>query len=134
MEFICAKCQTKLEKTAKLLIKGCPHCGSKVFSASSPAKKAERQKIEPEVKKESIEKQFSATYQIIPKLLKEEQEKQRSALAKDTIPSVKLKQKGIYEVNVDSLFRDKKTDPIILSGKSGIYRVEIVPVNKNKRE
>ena len=86
----------------------------------------------PRVHKENVDEYSERTFKIIPRVLKEAVEEEKEQLAKDNIPAVKLKRKGVYEVNLESLFRDKKSDPIILSGKTGIYRIEILPVGKKE--
>ena len=55
-------------------------------------------------------------------------------LKEDHIPAIKLKEKGVYEVNIEGLFRNEKNDPVVLSGKSGIYRVEFLGRKKKKEE
>jgi predicted nucleic acid-binding Zn-ribbon protein len=137
MEFICAKCNHVLEKTAHLLTTGCPFCGSKVFKTVKTGDKT----IGTETRTEEEEQK---EYRIVPKLLspstkttartrtdrKTPQEQENH----DGIASINLKEKGVYEINLDSLFRDKKTDPIILSSKTGVYRVEILPVKKKRKK
>ena len=128
MEFICAKCNTTLDKTADLLVEGCFKCGSKVFkTVSTPTEKPAVMRTIPKVQREKIDDYSVTKYEIIPKLIKEEEDERTRELEADNIPAVKLRKKGIYDVNLESLFRDKKSDPIILSGKEGIYRIEIVP-------
>ena len=128
MEFICAKCNATLEKTADLLVEGCKSCGSKVFKTVTTSEKSVIQKTIPKIQREKIEDYSVTKYEIIPKLIKEEIEEERTQeLEEDNIPAVKLRKKGIYDVNLESLFRDKKSDPIVLSGKQGIYRIEMVP-------
>lgn len=133
MEFICAKCNAILEKTADLLVEGCSKCGSKVFKTiTTTTEKLTVVKTIPKVLHEKIEDYSVTKYEIIPKLIREDAEEERTReLEADNIPAIKLRKRGIYDVNLDSLFRDKKTDPIILSGKQGIYRIEMIP-NKEK--
>lgn len=128
MDFICGKCKQILNKSPELLIRGCPSCGSKVFTTKTEVLKETTPTI-PVVKSENIEQYLVREYRIVPRLLEEtsDEEKRQSELAEDNIPAIKLRKKGIYDVNLDSLFRDKKSDPIILSGKQGIYRIEIFP-------
>ena len=132
MDFVCAKCDKALEKSAELLIKGCPVCGSKVFKtlASSTENSSNAMQIMVTKLKEQPEPHMDnqmVKYEIIPKLLEEGMETE-----KDNIASVRLRRRGVYEINIESLFRDKKADPIILSGKPGIYRVEIIPQSKKE--
>ncbi|MFW9924961.1 MAG: Zn-ribbon containing protein [Candidatus Thorarchaeota archaeon] len=129
MEFICAKCNNTLEKSGDLLVNGCSNCGSKVFKTKIIDGNNTPISTIPVVKKEKIEEFSVKEYKIVPKLIKDEvlDEKRKSELDEDNIPAIKLREKGIYDVNLDSLFRDKKSDPIILSSKQGIYRIEIFP-------
>ena len=132
MEFICDKCNARLEKTGDLLLKGCTSCGSKVFKTISsdedliqegpPISRVYREKLD----------EYSKKYKIVPRVVTDTKEDESEQLAKDNIPAVKLKRKGVYEVNLESLFRDKKSDPIILSGKTGVYRIEILPTGKKE--
>jgi len=81
-----------------------------------------------------MEQHDTTGFGFVPRLIKEDVEGERiKDLDEDNIPTIKLKQKGVYEVNIGGLFRDKKSDPIILSGKSGIYKVELASGN-NKEE
>jgi len=135
MEFICAKCNAKLEKDHTLLTNGCYKCGSKVFKTlSTPGIiTASTLRAALKIQRERIEKYDTASFGIIPRLIKEDIEDERiKDLEDDNIPTIKLKQKGVYEVNIGGLFRDKKSDPIILSGKSGIYKVELASGNKKE--
>ncbi|HUU79573.1 MAG TPA: Zn-ribbon containing protein [candidate division Zixibacteria bacterium] len=129
MEFVCGKCNAPLEKTSELLMKGCSKCGSKVFTTITTTE--ENQSVLrtiPKVQREQMDEYITARYEIIPRLIERvPEEYQTDEIEHDNIPAVKLRKKGIYEVNLDSLFRDKKSDPIVLSGKQGIYRIEIVP-------
>jgi len=132
MEFICDKCNARLEKTGDLLLKGCTSCGSKVFKTISSDEDLIQEG--PPISREYREKldEYSKKYKIVPRIVTDTKEKESEQLAKDNIPAVKLKRKGVYEVNLESLFRDKKSDPIILSGKTGIYRIEILPTGKKE--
>ncbi len=127
MEFICAKCNTTLEKTADLLVVGCSKCGSKVFKTiTAITEKPVAVKTIPKILREKVEDYSVTKYEIIPKLIREDEEERTRELEADNIPAIKLRKKGVYDVNLDSLFRDKKTDPIVLSGKQGIYRIEMM--------
>lgn len=128
MDFICGKCNTKMIKTADLLVKGCSNCGSKVFKtqSASASKALEAIRSIPGLQKVDTEANFG----IMPEIQKEEIQR-REDLSEDHIPAIKLKEKGVYEVNIDGLFRNEKNDPVILSGKSGVYRVEF-PGSKKK--
>ncbi|NHJ87149.1 MAG: hypothetical protein FK734_16920 [Asgard group archaeon] len=129
MDFICAKCDAELDKNSELLLHGCPNCGSKVFKAKSNSSEDAIKRLQP-TSDDKLE-EYDRSYGIIPKFDEEIiVEGQEENLESDNIPTIKLKQKGVYEVNIDGLFRDKKSDPIILSGKSGIYKVELIPSNK----
>ena len=128
MEFTCAKCNATLEKTTDLLVVGCSKCGSKVFKTiTAITEKSAEMKTIPGILREKVEDYSVTKYEIIPKLIKEDEEERTRELEADNIPAIKLRKKGIYDVNLDSLFRDKKTDPIVLSGKQGIYRIEMIP-------
>jgi len=85
----------------------------------------------PRVYREKMD-EYSKKYKIVPRVVTDTKEDESEQLAKDNIPAVKLKRKGVYEVNLESLFRDKKSDPIILSGKTGVYRIEILPTGKKE--
>jgi len=132
MEFICDKCNARLEKTGDLLLKGCTSCGSKVFKTISSDEDLIQEG--PSISREYREKldEYSKKYKIVPRIVTDTKEDESEQLAKDNIPAVKLKRKGVYEVNLESLFRDKKSDPIILSGKTGVYRIEILPTGKKE--
>jgi predicted nucleic acid-binding Zn-ribbon protein len=135
MEFICAKCNTELEKNHALLTNGCHNCGSKVFKTlSTPGTiTASTLKAALQIQRKRIEQSDITGFGIVPRLIKEDVEGERiKDLDDDNIPTIKLKQKGVYEVNIGGLFRDKKSDPIILSGKSGIYKVELPGGNKEE--
>jgi predicted nucleic acid-binding Zn-ribbon protein len=132
MEFICDKCNAQLEKTGDLLLKGCTKCGSKVFKTiSSDEDFIQERRLVPRVRHEKLD-EYSKKYKIVPRIVTEPKEDENEKLAKDNIPAVKLRRKGIYDVNLESLFRDKKSDPIILSGKTGVYRIEILPTGKKE--
>ncbi|MHA1440345.1 MAG: OapC/ArvC family zinc-ribbon domain-containing protein [Candidatus Heimdallarchaeota archaeon] len=132
MEFICDKCNARLEKTGDLLLKGCTSCGSKVFKTiSSDEDLIQKGPPIPRVYREKMD-EYSKKYKIVPRVVTDTKEDESEQLAKDNIPAVKLKRKGVYEVNLESLFRDKKSDPIILSGKTGVYRIEILPTGKKE--
>ncbi|MHA1243835.1 MAG: OapC/ArvC family zinc-ribbon domain-containing protein [Candidatus Heimdallarchaeota archaeon] len=132
MEFICDKCNARLEKTGDLLLKGCTSCGSKVFKTiSSDEDLIQEGPPIPRVYREKMD-EYSKKYKIVPRVVTDTKEDESEQLAKDNIPAVKLKRKGVYEVNLESLFRDKKSDPIILSGKTGVYRIEILPTGKKE--
>lgn len=137
MEFICDKCNARLEKTGDLLLKGCTNCGSKVFQTiSSDDDLIQEGTVLPRVYREKMD-EYSKKYKIVPRIITntkevEEEEEESEQLAKDNIPAVKLRRKGVYDVNLESLFRDKKSDPIILSGKTGVYRIEILPTGKKE--
>lgn len=122
MEFICAKCNIQLEKTTMLLRYGCPNCGSRVFKTCSASKNEARIQIKSVLQDDGS--LYSPNYEIIPKVEKQTDRRMKE-LDEDHIPSIKLREKGVYQLNIECLFRDKKSDPIILSGKSGIYRVEL---------
>ena len=132
MEFIYDKCNARLEKTGDLLLKGCTSCGSKVFKTISSDEDLIQEG--PPITREYREKldEYSKKYKIVPRVVTDTKEDASEQLAKDNIPAVKLKRKGVYEVNLESLFRDKKSDPIILSGKTGVYRIEILPTGKKE--
>ena len=135
MEFICAKCEKILEKTPNLLISGCSNCGSKVFETKTTEKKdSSIIKTIPKIIPEKLEEYPSFRYEIVPKLIKERDDVERTRkLSEDHIAAVKLKQKGVYEVNLESLFKGKKSDPIILSGQQGVYRIEILPQKEKEQ-
>ena len=80
----------------------------------------------PKIFREKVDDYSVTKYEIIPKLIREDEEERTRELEADNIPAIKLRKKGIYDVNLDSLFRDKKSDPIVLSGKQGIYRIEMI--------
>jgi len=133
MEYICSKCNTKLEKTPNLLATGCTKCGSKVFKIkTATAKEILRTlRTKPQVRSRQDNESNEKKYDIVPRVMVDDIDlKRRMDLQEDNIPAIKLKEKGVYEVNVNGLFRNKKADPIILSGKTGIYRVEFLPVRK----
>ncbi len=135
MDFVCGKCNTRLEKSPTLLSTGCTKCGSKVFKtvASSASELLKNLRTLPQVKEKTLEESGDKSYEIIPKIIFDNPEQKRiDDLKDDSIPSVKLKEKGVYEVNIEGLFRNKQSDPIILSGKTGIYRVEFMPQNKKE--
>ena len=138
MDIICAKCNTHLEKSTDLLINGCNKCGSKVFKTetSSLTDKSEIRITIPKALRENLDEFSTTSFEIVPKIIPQEKiakkEDEKDNLDEDNIPAIKLKKKGVYEVNLESLFRDKKSDPIILSGKSGVYRVELLPTTAKK--
>ncbi|MEA2071433.1 MAG: Zn-ribbon containing protein [Asgard group archaeon] len=133
MDFICGKCNKKLEKSPLLLIKGCPYCGSKVFKTIKAPGEQQSIKIHHEKRESSdSEESLVSQYEIIPKLVKQKDEQEPSQ--EDVIPAIQLREKGIYDVNLDSLFQGEKADPIVLSSRQGVYRVEILPVEKKKDE
>ncbi|MBN1328735.1 MAG: hypothetical protein JXA54_04600 [Candidatus Heimdallarchaeota archaeon] len=135
MDFVCGKCNTKLEKSPALLSNGCTKCGSKVFKTITSSSELLRNlRSLPQVRIQTVEESGEKSYEIVPKIIFEDIEQKRiDDLKDDSIPSVKLKEKGVYEVNIDGLFRNKQSDPIILSGKTGIYRVEFMPQNKKEK-
>jgi predicted nucleic acid-binding Zn-ribbon protein len=118
-----------LEKTAALLRTGCPNCGSRVFTTSLSSQI--KQKIVPDTESSIKQNSYSSKFEIMPKvdvskLIEDHIDEE------DHIPSIKLREKGVYEVNIDGLFRDKKSDPVIVSGKPGIYRVELLQGSEEK--
>jgi len=132
MEFICDKCNAQLEKTGDILLKGCTNCGSKVFKTiSSIDDLSQESTIIPRVYREKMD-EYSKTFKIVPRVKTDIEVEESEQLAKDNIPAIKLRRKGVYDVNLESLFRDKKSDPIILSGKTGVYRIEILPTGKKE--
>ncbi|MBD3191721.1 MAG: hypothetical protein GF308_13825 [Candidatus Heimdallarchaeota archaeon] len=124
MDFICGKCNKPLKKTPQLLIHGCSHCGSKVFkTVPSKGQKNKGDDKHPPPTRE--ERSQSKQYKIIPKMWEEK-------TGSDGLATINLRKRGVYEVNLESLFRSKESDPIILSGKEGFYRIEILPSSKKK--
>ncbi|NHJ49515.1 MAG: hypothetical protein FK733_17125 [Asgard group archaeon] len=130
MEFICAKCYAELEKTAALLRTGCPKCGSRVFTTSLSSQI--KQKIGPSIESGIMQNEYSSKFEIIPKVDISKAVDDQIVEEEDHIPAIKLREKGVYEVNIDGLFRDKKSDPVIVSGKPGIYRVELLQGSKEE--
>ncbi len=129
MDFTCAKCNTKQEKSPTLLSTGCPKCGSRVFKTTTFRTKAALDVLRgiPRVETENLDELMTTRYRVFPKIIEQQSDSERKRdLDEDNIPTIKLKEKGVYEVNIDGLFRDKKLDPIILSGKTGIYKVELM--------
>lgn len=124
MDFICGRCNKPLKKTPELLIHGCSHCGSKVFKTISSK---DQQNMEGGNSSQQIKEKRRVTkqYKIIPKMWEEE-------TSSDELAAINLRKRGVYEVNLESLFRSKEFDPIILSGKEGFYRIEMLPTNKKK--
>ncbi|MHA1629803.1 MAG: OapC/ArvC family zinc-ribbon domain-containing protein [Candidatus Heimdallarchaeota archaeon] len=133
MDFICAKCHQKLEKDPTLIANGCQNCGSKVFITR---KSLEEKSIEAYYPKNKESQEREEKWVIKPIVLKEsaEERKRKEDLRADNLPAIKLREKGVYEVNINGLFRGDKLDPIILSGKPGIYRVEFPSKGKNKKK
>ncbi|MCF2142721.1 MAG: Zn-ribbon domain-containing protein [Candidatus Heimdallarchaeota archaeon] len=134
MDFICAKCHQKLEKDPTLIANGCQNCGSKVFITKTSLEEKRRETCYPKTKESPEEEKEK--WVIKPIVLKESpaERKRKEDLMADNLPAIKLREKGVYEVNIDGLFRGDKLDPIILSGKPGIYRVEFPSKGKNKKK
>ena len=135
MDFTCAKCNTKQEKSPTLLSTGCPKCGSRVFKTTTLRTRAALDVLRtiPRVETENIDEFMTTRYKVIPKVVDQKSDHERKQdLDEDSIPTIKLKEKGVYEVNIEGLFRDKKSDPIILSGKTGIYKVELMASDKKE--
>jgi len=131
MDFICAKCHQKLEKDSAILAKGCHHCGSKVFITRKTSN-AIMERTTSQRDHELLIDKDNGKVLIRPLVLDDhsQEEKRKEELMADHLPAVKLREKGVYEVNINGLFRGSKTDPIILSGRPGIYRVEFLQKRK----
>ncbi|MGC9777904.1 MAG: hypothetical protein HZR80_01515 [Candidatus Heimdallarchaeota archaeon] len=137
MDFTCAKCNTKQEKSPTLLSTGCPKCGSRVFKTTTLRTKAALDVLRtiPRVETENLDELMTTRYRVFPKVIEQKSDSERKRdLDEDSIPTIKLKEKGVYEVNIEGLFRDKKSDPIILSGKTGIYKVEMMLPEKKEQK
>lgn len=93
---ICNKCGTKLE--GEDLINGCPNCGSKLFKF-----------VNTNTTKKDIDNHKSKNHHSYN-------------ISKDSIVSVKVKDKGVYELNLNHLLAGETN---VYSDNEGNYAIDI---------
>jgi predicted nucleic acid-binding Zn-ribbon protein len=98
---VCIKCGTELK--GEDILNGCPKCGSKYFK-------------------------FVNTN---PKKVKVEEKIEEESLNEDSIESIKVEDKGIYEVNLPQMLDG---DSEIYSDKEGTYAININALLKKGRK
>lgn len=102
---ICNKCGTELEEED--LINGCPKCGSKLFKFINTKHTSDK------------------------KLKSETTDLNKNSKQKNSIESVKIEGKGIYELNLQQLFDGEIN---VFSDKEGNYVIDIYSLlNKNAK-
>lgn len=103
----CINCGAKLDKIEDL-VNGCPKCGSKYFKLV--VLKDEKSETSPILDSEPL-KEDSNT------------DSEENKFDKNNIESVLVKQRGIYEVNLDHLL--EKDSSIVFADEDGNYVVDI---------
>ncbi|MDR0912310.1 MAG: hypothetical protein LBM96_06900 [Methanobrevibacter sp.] len=98
---ICAECGNKIEQED--FLKGCSKCGSKKFRF-----------IDPDADKKEEKKRL--------KQIKEEKKQVESSLNESDVESIKVNDKGVYELNLSQLL-EGETD--IYKNKDGEYGIAI---------
>jgi predicted nucleic acid-binding Zn-ribbon protein len=93
---ICNKCGTELE--GEDLINGCPKCGSKLFKF-----------VNTNTAKKNLKN-------------KKSEDRGESSLSKDSIESVKVEDRGVYELNLNHLLAGETN---IYSDNEGNYAIDI---------
>lgn len=108
---VCSRCNTELNEDD--LEKGCPNCGSKVFKFVNTKAIAEKKKKEEEkeLEKDSLDEEIS--------------------IDEDSIESIKVEDKGVYEVNLPHILEG---DTDVYSDTEGNYAIDINSLLKKKRE
>ena len=101
---ICANCEVDIQLSSKVLIEGCPNCGSfkfKTFREGSIKHEQERELdliIEKEVEKTDIQ---------------------------EGLESIRLTSEGVFEVDLEKLLSDSESEkPIISRNKDGSYYIK----------
>lgn len=133
----CINCGAELEKLEDLA-NGCPKCGSKYFKlvALSPKNNKEKEEDIKDSANDSSNNDSTITENnqnpneenktnVSDNLLtddSEETKKDIEEFKKENIESVLVKQKGIYEVNLEHLLED---DSLVFADEKGNYVVDI---------
>ena len=107
---VCSKCGTELHEDD--LIEGCPNCGSKVFKFVNTKAIEEKKRREKEEKENPVSEEEEIT------------------LDENSVESVKVEDKGIYELNLPNIL-EGETD--VFSDREGNYAIDIHSILKKGR-
>lgn len=108
---ICGRCNTELSEED--LEKGCPKCGSKVFKFVNTKAIAEKKQKE---KEKGLEQDFP---------------EEEISMDENSIESIKVEDKGVYEVNLSHIL-EGNTD--VYSDTEGNYAININSLLKKSRK
>ncbi len=118
MPHMCVSCSHVLESGELDIDKGCPVCGGKKFQYIRPARKDVRKLTVAEyvalaAEEEATEKKETPT---------PPSEKKEAPKPQDRIESVRILEKGRYDINLPVLLSRKE---IVMSKEEGVYVVDL---------
>ncbi|KZX12362.1 OapC/ArvC family zinc-ribbon domain-containing protein [Methanobrevibacter curvatus] len=107
---ICVECGTKIQDGD--MLNGCPKCGNKRYKF-----------INPNTEKRKAEK--------LAKSKDEEKKKKESSLDKADVESIKVEDKGIYELNLSNVLEGETE---VYSSNEGQYKIDIGSLLQKKKK
>ena len=110
---ICALCEKELVLSSKILLSGCPYCGSFKFKTYRDLSYDEKKEQELEL---IVDKEIMDTD------------------IQEGLESIRLTSDGVFEVDVDKLLSDSDEEkPIVSRNKDGSYHIKF-QTSKEKEE
>ncbi|MBZ9571622.1 hypothetical protein KQY27_08690 [Methanobrevibacter sp. TMH8] len=106
---VCSKCGTELHGDD--LLDGCPKCGSKLFKFVNTKAIEEKKRREKEEKENPPEEKLT--------------------IDEDSVESIKVEDKGVYEVNLPHILEGESD---VYSDKEGNYAIDINALLKKSRK
>ncbi|MDI6897989.1 OapC/ArvC family zinc-ribbon domain-containing protein [Methanocella conradii] len=119
MPHMCVECKHILESGELDLDRGCPVCGGKKFQYIRPARKDVRKLTVAEyVALAAMEEEQAPEKKETPKA----PEKKEAPQAQDRVESVRILEKGRYDINLPVLLSRKE---LVMSKEEGVYIVDL---------
>ncbi|AFC99433.1 Zn-ribbon containing protein [Methanocella conradii HZ254] len=119
MPHMCVECKHILESGELDLDRGCPVCGGKKFQYIRPARKDVRKLTVAEyVALAAMEEEQAPEKKETPKA----PEKKEAPKAQDRVESVRILEKGRYDINLPVLLSRKE---LVMSKEEGVYIVDL---------
>jgi len=110
---VCGLCGKEIKLTKKVLVNGCPFCGSFKF-------KSIYEPTEEEEKLEEVE--FTVSQELSTTSIEE------------GIEAIRITRDGVFEIDIEKLMSLQGGLPLIMRNKDGAYFIKIEEAKKEKRE
>jgi predicted nucleic acid-binding Zn-ribbon protein len=128
MPHMCVSCNHVLESGELDIDKGCPVCGGKKFQYIRPGRKDVRKLTVAEYVALAAKEEGQAPgKEETPK----PPEKKEAPKAQDRVESVRILEKGMYDINLPVLLSRKE---IVMSKEEGVYVVDLPSAMKTQKK